>query len=135
MVGTHASEERPMCLTLSSSKGEHDPRFTRTDFYVTAQVLQGSHGYSSGSKHLLELSESSRSSLVNNARNMGLFFDRPARNLVDESLETKWKAWIIEEKLRRLAWAVYVRSKHFVRMMTRFANFFLVLRFIRELSP
>lgn len=134
MVRTYTSKARPTCLTGSQFKGEHDPRFTRTDFYVIAQVLQGSHGYSSGNKQLLELSESSRSSLVNNARNMGVFFDRPTRTLVGESLETKWKAWVVEEKLRRLGWAVFVRLQHLMRTMNHFANPSLVLRFICELS-
>jgi hypothetical protein len=80
----------------------------RTEFFVTAQLLQGTHGYSSGNKRLFELSEAFRSSLVNNARCMGLFQDRPATDPVDNSAEARWHAWIADERLRRLAWAVYV---------------------------
>jgi hypothetical protein len=74
---------------------------------MTAQLLQSIFAKNSGEKRLLELSESSRSQLVNNAASMGLFQDFNFRGDNTE-LETRWRAWIKEETLCRLGWGVYV---------------------------
>jgi len=60
------------------------------------------------------LSDSNRSVLINNARNMGLFemhrfYDRTPPNA--DNLEHQWEVWIHAERLRRLAWALYVGSQ------------------------
>ncbi|KAH8816699.1 fungal-specific transcription factor domain-containing protein [Xylogone sp. PMI_703] len=86
---------------------EQDRRFVRTEFYIAAQLLQGTHGYCCGNKRLFELSDAFRSSVVSNARCMGLFEDRPPTVPVDDSPTAKWHAWIVDERIRRLAWAVY----------------------------
>lgn len=93
---------------MTTFQAEYDPRFVRSEYYVTAQLLQSIHGFSSGSKHLYELSERNRSALVSNARCMGLFDhyeEQPTTNTNDES---RWHSWIRAERYRRLAWAVYV---------------------------
>lgn len=94
----------------------------RTEFYVGAQLLQGTHGCSSGNKRLFELTDSFRSSLVNNARCMGLFQDRPKTVPINDSLEARWHAWISDERLCRLAWAVYVSPFSFVLHRCRVEN-------------
>ncbi|KAJ9604695.1 hypothetical protein H2200_010809 [Cladophialophora chaetospira] len=86
---------------------ETDPRFARTEAYVTAQLLQGTHGYCSGSKRLFECSEGWRSSLVHNTKCMGLFRERAPMAQKGGNLTERWHAWVAQEKLRRLAWAVY----------------------------
>jgi hypothetical protein len=40
---------------------------------------------------------------------MGLFRERAPPAKEGNSLKERWHAWIAQEKLRRLAWAVYVR--------------------------
>lgn len=87
---------------------EVDRRFVRTGSYLTAQVLQGTHGYCSGSERLFELSESCRGTLVHHAKCMGLFrYETNDPPQTDMSLEDSWQAWIGAERLRRLGWAVY----------------------------
>ena len=97
-------------IALTGAKAEYDPRHVRTGNYLTAQLLQGIHGFASGSKRLFELSESNRSSMINNARNMGLFrmhrLNYPSSDA--GSLEQQWEVWIHAERLRRIAWAIYV---------------------------
>ncbi|OQV01808.1 Fungal specific transcription factor domain-containing protein [Cladophialophora immunda] len=88
---------------------EQDRRFVRTGPYLTAQLLQGTHGYCTGSERLFELSESSRSTLLHQARCMGLFrFEAPAPTQEDLTLEDMWRQWIEAEKLRRLGWVLYM---------------------------
>ncbi|KIV82831.1 hypothetical protein PV11_04904 [Exophiala sideris] len=89
---------------------EFDPRFVRTGDFVAAQLLQSIHGFSSGSKRLYELSESSRSTLINNARNMGIFEHRTRSCSVQGTLQQQWAAWIYEERMRRVAWALYLHD-------------------------
>ena len=87
---------------------EQDRRFVRTRSYLTAQLLQGTHGYCSGSERLFELSESCRSTLVHHAKCMGLFrFESPHVIQPKGSPEAAWHEWINGEGLRRLGWAVY----------------------------
>jgi hypothetical protein len=92
---------------------EYDRRFVRTEDHLTAQLLQGFHGYCSGSQRLFELSETSRGSLVTNARRMGLLTkekpEQPSQAMPPESLNATWHDWIRKERLRRIGWAVYVR--------------------------
>ncbi|OAP56474.1 hypothetical protein AYL99_09653 [Fonsecaea erecta] len=88
---------------------EQDRRFVRTGPYLTAQLLQGTHGYCTGSERLFELSESCRSTLLHQARCMGLFrFEAPAPIQMDQTLEEMWREWIEAEKLRRLGWVLYM---------------------------
>ncbi|KAK5040505.1 hypothetical protein LTS07_001003 [Exophiala sideris] len=87
---------------------EVDRRFVRTGSYLTAQLLQGTHGYCSGNERLFELSESCRSTLVHHAKCMGLFrYETNDQIQEDMSLEDSWYAWIDAERLRRLGWGVY----------------------------
>ncbi|KAH0839188.1 hypothetical protein FOPE_05317 [Fonsecaea pedrosoi] len=88
---------------------EQDRRFVRTGPYLTAQLLQGTHGYCTGSERLFELSESGRSTLLHQARCMGLFrFETSSLTQTDLSLEDMWRHWIETEKLRRLGWVLYM---------------------------
>ncbi len=74
-----------------------------------AQLLQGIFGISCGDKRIFELSESARSTLVNNAACMGLFKARsPGKGNDNDSLQSCWRTWLNEEALCRLGWAVYV---------------------------
>ncbi|KIW12692.1 hypothetical protein PV08_09970 [Exophiala spinifera] len=87
---------------------EQDRRFVRTASYLTAQLLQGTHGYCSGSERLFEISESCRSTLVHHAKCMGLFRYESQHVLrPGNSQEEAWREWVREEGLRRLGWAVY----------------------------
>jgi hypothetical protein len=87
---------------------EQDRRFVRTASFLTAQLLQGTHGYCSGSERLFEISESCRSTLVHHAKCMGLFrYEAQQTPRHGISLEEAWHEWISEEGLRRLGWAVY----------------------------
>ncbi|EXJ68489.1 uncharacterized protein A1O5_08282 [Cladophialophora psammophila CBS 110553] len=87
---------------------EQDRRFVRTASYLTAQLLQGTHGYCSGSERLFEISESCRSTLVHHAKCMGLFrYESQRTPRLGISLDEAWREWISEEGLRRLGWAVY----------------------------
>ncbi|KAJ4194438.1 hypothetical protein NW759_016533 [Fusarium solani] len=89
-------------------QAEKNRFFVRTESYLTAQLLQILQGYTSGNEHLFEMSESSRSSVVHNAKCMGLFQDdvTPQSPPVG-ALEESWREWIRRERLRRLGWAVY----------------------------
>ncbi|KIW16773.1 hypothetical protein PV08_03963 [Exophiala spinifera] len=89
---------------------EYDCRYTRTESYLTAQLLQGLHGYCSGNKRLFELSESFRNNLIHHAKCMGLFRQRPDNDpggTLGRSAEERWSDWIHQERLCRLGWAVY----------------------------
>ncbi|RFU30421.1 hypothetical protein B7463_g5902, partial [Scytalidium lignicola] len=98
---------RPTFDPAKEPVAESDAPYVRTEPYVTAQLLQASHGYASGSKRLFDLSESWRSSLVHNARCMGLFRYRQSTVVVSASLEERWHAWIADERFRRIGWAIY----------------------------
>lgn len=94
---------------ISAFQAEHDRRFVRTESYLTAQILQGTHGYSSGSERLFELSESSRSTLCHHAKCMGLFQSEASpESRCDFDENRLWREWIRQERLCRLGWAVYV---------------------------
>lgn len=97
----------PPILTLVS-QAEYDPRFLRSDQYLAAKLLQSVQGYCGASRRLFELSESSRSSLVHNARSMGLFCYKPPPISECLDVEDRWHQWINQEKYRRLGWMVYV---------------------------
>ncbi|KAH7082309.1 hypothetical protein FB567DRAFT_630709 [Paraphoma chrysanthemicola] len=87
---------------------EHDHRFVRTQSYLAAQLLQGIHGYSSGSERLFELSESCRNSLIYHTKCMGLFrSETQASPPTGCTLEETWQAYIRAESSRRLSWAVF----------------------------
>ncbi|OQU95517.1 Fungal specific transcription factor domain-containing protein [Cladophialophora immunda] len=86
---------------------EQDPRFVRTEYYITAQLLQACHGFACSNRHLFELAESSRATLVNHGRRMGLFSPRKSTCPYNASLEERWSAWIVDERFRRLGWGIY----------------------------
>lgn len=93
-------------------KAENDPRFVRTEYYVSTQLLNSIYGFSSCSQRLHELAESSRGALVNNARCMGLF-DRNhglSQNPKHTDIQSSWDTWIQAERSLRIAWAIYVGS-------------------------
>ena len=76
------------------AKAEYDRRYVRTEAYLTAQLLQGLHGYYCGNKRLFELSESFRNNLVHHAKCMGLFRYKPDPNMLSEAsqnVEERWK--------------------------------------------
>ncbi|ETN36192.1 uncharacterized protein HMPREF1541_08469 [Cyphellophora europaea CBS 101466] len=112
---TNLENARNFAVCLSELLGrllsymvQQDRRFVRTPSYLVAQVLQGTHGYCSGSERLFELSESSRGTLVHNAKCMGLFrYESKDPDLATLLPEHAWHAWIDAERLRRLGWAVY----------------------------
>ncbi|KAH8812805.1 hypothetical protein F5884DRAFT_899041 [Xylogone sp. PMI_703] len=114
---THLPEAKTFSNTLSELNrrlllflAEYDPRYVRTEPYLTTQLLQGIHGYCSGNKRLFELSESFRNNLVHHAKCINLFRPRPeakSDSLSDTSVEQRWKNWIRQEQLCRLGWAVY----------------------------
>ncbi|KAF4439163.1 hypothetical protein FACUT_4345 [Fusarium acutatum] len=95
---------------------EYDRRFVRTEHHLTAQLLLGFYGYCSGSQRLFELSETSRGSLVTNARRIGLFNAERSPSAAErekttdsaEILQAKWHGWTRKERLRRIAWAVFL---------------------------
>jgi len=109
------------------SQAEYDCRYTRTESYLTAQLLQGLHGYCSGNKRLFELSESFRNNLIHHAKCMGLFRQRPDNDpggILGRSAEERWSDWIHQERLCRLGWAVYVRKTLFLAEQLSHANAF-----------
>lgn len=76
---------------------------------MTAKLLQGIHGYSSGSERLFELSESCRYTLVYQAKCTGLLrFEAPGSNHTEAPIEDTWLQWVWKERSRRLGWAIYV---------------------------
>lgn len=87
---------------------EQDPRFVRTEYYVTAQLLQTVHGFFCGNRRIFELAEASRTLLINHGRRMGLFNRRESSCPPYCSLEERWHAWIRDERFRLLGWAIYV---------------------------
>ncbi|KAH8891122.1 hypothetical protein GQ53DRAFT_649314 [Thozetella sp. PMI_491] len=89
---------------------EYDPRFVRAESYISAQVLQSIHGFSSGSKRLYELAENNRSSIISNARCINLFDEHKSNIRDGEDLQAQWDAWLRVEKSRRLAWVIYAYS-------------------------
>lgn len=95
---------------LIDCQAEHDPRFLRSDQYLAAKLFQSVQGYCGASRRLFELSESSRSSLVHNAKSMGLFCYRAPPSPENISIEERWHQWVTQEKYRRLGWAVYVSN-------------------------
>ena len=86
---------------------ESDPQAARTEWFLTVQILQMGQGYGSGSRQLFDISESHRSSLVHRSRCMGLFRKRNPIVPKDDSLQSRWNAWIEDERFRRLGWAIY----------------------------
>ncbi|KAK5052691.1 hypothetical protein LTR84_002557 [Exophiala bonariae] len=86
---------------------EQDPRFVRTEYYVTAQLLQTVHGFFCGNRRIFELAEASRTLLINHGRRMGLFNRRESSCPPHCSLEERWHAWIRDERFRLLGWAIY----------------------------
>jgi hypothetical protein len=58
---------------------------------------------------LFDCSEKYRSTLVNNAKRLGLFKYQASLEPIQnaKTIQERWHAWIGQESLRRLAWAVY----------------------------
>lgn len=102
---------------------EKDPRFVRTEYYVTAQLLQTVHGFFCGNRRLFELAESSRALLINHGRRMGLFNQRESSCPPECSLEERWHSWIRDERFRLLGWAIYVGSFHLPPVIQTNSNF------------
>ncbi|EXJ53467.1 uncharacterized protein A1O5_13243 [Cladophialophora psammophila CBS 110553] len=92
---------------LSLSAVERDPDITKTEPYLTAQLLLGMYGYCSGDKTLFNYSESLRSSLVRHGRNFGLFSPHRATRPIENNTQAQWAAWINAERRKRLGWAIY----------------------------
>jgi hypothetical protein len=95
--------------------------------YVTAQLLQGMHGYCSGNERLFELSDSNRSALVQHAKCMGLFQDPVPHASSSGDSEEAWKEWVRQERSIRLGWAVMVSlmhlaKRHLIRFRMQRAN-------------
>ncbi|KAL6228769.1 fungal-specific transcription factor domain-containing protein [Aspergillus navahoensis] len=87
---------------------EHDHRFVRTQSYLAAELLQGIHGFCSGSERLFELSESYRSSLIHHTKCMGIFrIESEKPPPPGARLEDIWQSYIRAESSRRLGWAVF----------------------------
>ncbi|KAL2678328.1 hypothetical protein Neosp_009073 [[Neocosmospora] mangrovei] len=92
---------------------EQDPRVTRSEHYLTAQLLQAIGGRASGHRRLFNHSRDLRSMLVQNARQAGLFQEPTSRcvsvddNDNDGSPESRWLGWVAAERRRRLGWAIY----------------------------
>ncbi|OQU95621.1 Fungal specific transcription factor domain-containing protein [Cladophialophora immunda] len=88
---------------------EHDPRFVRTEYYISAQLLNSIFGFASGSQRLYELAESSRGALVNHARCMGLFdpHHAPQKGNDHSDTQSRWESWICAERASRIGWAVF----------------------------
>jgi len=61
---------------------------------------------------------------------MGLFQDRPKTVPINDSLEARWHAWISDERLCRLAWAVYVSASSCTSLVLTISG----IRFVSELS-
>ena len=102
----------PMANLFALIQAEWDPRYVRAEAYLAAQLLQSIHGFSSGSKRLYEWTDSTRSMLVNHSRCISLFDRRPSATSEDgdKTLDQRWEVWIRSERLRRLAWAIFVSS-------------------------
>ncbi|KAJ5773453.1 hypothetical protein N7457_008349 [Penicillium paradoxum] len=118
---TNSRNSRAFSMTLSElnrrvliSNAEYDRKVVYTEEYLIAQVLQGFLGYASGSQHLFELSEVYRSSLVHNARYMGLFLEQSPTVPMATTPENVWREWIRRERSCRLAWAEYDASVAFL---------------------
>ncbi|RKL12722.1 hypothetical protein BFJ70_g16126 [Fusarium oxysporum] len=95
---------------LILSRAERERRFVRTETYLTAQLLQAVFGYLGDDERTFEIAESCRSSLVYNAKCMGLFRQgsgAPEFEQNDLSPDASWHAWIRTERYRRLAWSIY----------------------------
>jgi hypothetical protein len=91
------------------NQGQKDTRVTRSESCITAQLLLGIYGYSSGDRSWFNYSEASRCSLVRTAKHACLFQDQPRTAASSrDSTETRWMAWVATERRRRLGWAIYV---------------------------
>lgn len=82
----------------------------RTEYYISAQLLNSIFGFASGSQRLYELAESSRGALVNHARCMGMFDQHRAPQKDDDHTDTqsRWESWTCAERTSRIGWAIFV---------------------------
>ncbi|KAJ9643794.1 hypothetical protein H2204_001939 [Knufia peltigerae] len=102
--------QNAMSFSNALAEAEYDPRFVRTGEFLAAELLVSLHGFSGGSKRLYELSESNRGTLLNHARNTGIFDHRFRSYTPAGTLQQRWEAWIFVEKMRRLAWAIFLHD-------------------------
>ncbi|KAH8129488.1 fungal-specific transcription factor domain-containing protein [Trichoderma asperelloides] len=94
---------------LLISMGEREPRIARSVSFMAAQLLQGIYGYCSGDRVLFNYSETTRWSLIQTGKQVGLFHDTPRRTppAKSESVEAQWSSWIASERRKRLGWAIH----------------------------
>ncbi|KAM3440818.1 hypothetical protein MY4824_001945 [Beauveria thailandica] len=92
---------------------EQNAMVTRSYEFLAARTLQSVLSNSSGGKRLFEFGDNNRSLVVASARAAGLFANRRPKVVSDKhngasSVQEQWLSWIQAERLRRLAWSIYI---------------------------
>ncbi|KAF1729682.1 Zinc finger protein zas1 [Beauveria bassiana] len=92
---------------------EQNAMVTRSYEFLAAQTLQSVLSNSSSGKRLFEFGDNNRSLVVASARAAGLFANRRPKAASDKSngassVQEQWLSWIQAERLRRLAWSIYI---------------------------
>ncbi|KAK5264338.1 hypothetical protein LTR96_010355 [Exophiala xenobiotica] len=101
-----------LCRRTSTWMAEHDPRFLRSPSYGISLLLQHIHAIGSGSRRLFEMTDSSRSRLVNIGRHMNHFctnLHASRSNLSSRTVDTyeRWLEWVRKEQVCRLIWFIF----------------------------
>ncbi|KAM3473081.1 hypothetical protein MY5147_004970 [Beauveria neobassiana] len=103
---------------------EQNAMVTRSYEFLAAQTLQSVLSNSSSGKRLFEFGDNNRSLVVASARAAGLFANRRPKAASDKyngasSIQEQWLSWIQAERLRRLAWSIYVSIANMVVASSR----------------
>ncbi|KAM3508987.1 hypothetical protein MY10362_000872 [Beauveria mimosiformis] len=92
---------------------EQNAMVTRSYEFLAARTLQSVLSNSSSGKRLFEFGDNNRSLVVASARAAGLFANHRPKAVSDKcngasSVQEQWLSWIQAERLRRLAWSIYI---------------------------
>lgn len=92
--GDNLSELTKRAITWMIS---HDGNVLRNEDFMSAMLYQAIYSLGSGNKRLYETADSSRTTMVTNARAMGLFDVKPE----------DFSSWVEYERRKRIAWLMF----------------------------
>lgn len=117
-------------------KAEAHSEYGSSPFFLQSLCLQNMYAMGSGSTSLYDAADISRSTLIGNARRIGLFNTAPGepthsappsspgtgspnRPTPPADLESHWKEWRDREALKRLAWSIFEYDSSFSTLSNR----------------
>ncbi|TGZ83462.1 hypothetical protein EX30DRAFT_393077 [Ascodesmis nigricans] len=127
-----------LCKRSLTWMAEAHAEYTQSPFFLQSLCLQNTYAMGSGSTSLYDAADVSRSTLIGNARRIGLFTreptfssappsspgsptttDPPRPSTPPPDLQSRWLEWRDRESLRRLAWSIFEYDSSFSTLSNR----------------